>query len=157
MPWLLVSYTARSSQFSDPEEQDVPGARSETILSPTDCRGETGSRFLPFSGGNCSISSIIKNMVALIHNHSPVLKVWRVLGVILMVTQSGCDVKDNRIKKRRLRARRECVRVAAMMKKMSLPEASAAPAVVTPSTPSAAPSAAKGVFARAVTVDEQSD
>ena len=32
-----------------------------------------------------------------------------------------------------------------------------APAVVTPSTPSAAPSAAKGVFARAVTVDEQSD
>ena len=44
-----------------------------------------------------------------------------------------------------------------MMKKMSLPEASAAPAVVTPSTPSAAPSAAKGVFARAVTVDEQSD
>jgi len=43
-----------------------------------------------------------------------------------------------------------------MMKKMSLPEASA-PTVVTPSTPSAAPSAAKGVFARAVTVDEQSD
>ena len=44
-----------------------------------------------------------------------------------------------------------------LMKKMSLPEASAAPAVVTPSTPSAAPSAAKGVFARAVAVDEQSD
>ena len=40
-----------------------------------------------------------------------------------------------------------------MMKKMSLPEASAPAAVVTPSTPSAA----KGVFARAVTVDEQSD
>ena len=109
-------------------------------------------------------------MVALIHNHSFGLKLWRVLGVVLMLTQSGCDVKDNRIKKRRLRARRECVahqfiaesdgfklRVAAMMKKMSLPEASAAPAVVTPSTPSAAPSAAKGVFARAVTVDEQSD
>ena len=56
--------------------------------------------------------------------------------------------------KRRIRAK---LRVAAMMKKMSLPEASAAPAVVTPSTPSAAPSAAKGVFARAVTVDEQSD
>ena len=52
--------------------------------------------------------------------------------------------------KRRIRAK---LRVAAMMKKMSLPEASAAPAVVTPSTPSAA----KGVFARAVTVDEQSD
>ena len=50
----------------------------------------------------------------------------------------------------RIRAK---LRVAAMMKKMSLPEASAAPAVVTPSTPSAA----KGVFARAVTVDEQSD
>ena len=55
--------------------------------------------------------------------------------------------------KRRVRAK---LRVAAMMKKMSLPEASA-PTVVTPSTPSAAPSAAKGVFARAVTVDEQSD
>ena len=106
-------------------------------------------------------------MVALIHNHSFGLKLWRVLGVVLMLTQSGCDVKDNRIKKRRLRARRECVtikrriraklRVAAMMKKMSLPEASAPAAVVTPSTPSAAPSAAKGVFARAVTVDEQSD
>ena len=54
---------------------------------------------------------------------------------------------------RRVRAK---LRVAAMMKKMSLPEASA-PTVVTPSTPSAAPSAAKGVFARAVTVDEQSD
>ena len=52
--------------------------------------------------------------------------------------------------KRRIRAK---LRVAAMMKKMSLPEASAAPAVVTPSTPSAA----KGVFARAATVDEQSD
>ena len=48
-------------------------------------------------------------MVALIHNHSFGLKLWRVLGVILMLTQSGCDVKDNRIKKRRLRARRECV------------------------------------------------
>ena len=69
-------------------------------------------------------------MVALIYNHSPALKLWRVVGVVLMLTQ---------------------------MKKMSLPEASAAPAVVTPSTPSAAPSAAKGVFARAVTVDEQSD
>ena len=56
--------------------------------------------------------------------------------------------------KRRVRAK---LRVAAMMKKMSLPEASAPAAVVTPSTPSAAPSAAKGVFARAVTVDEQSD
>ena len=56
--------------------------------------------------------------------------------------------------KRRIRAK---LRVAAMMKKMSLPEASAPAAVVTPSTPSAAPSAAKGVFARAVTVDEQSD
>ena len=57
--------------------------------------------------------------------------------------------------KRRIRAK---LRVAAMMKKMSLPEASAPPAVVSPSTPSAAaPSAAKGVFARAVTVDEQSD
>ena len=56
--------------------------------------------------------------------------------------------------KRRVRAK---LRVAAMMKKMSLPEASAAPAVVTPSTPTAAPSAAKGVFARAVAVDEQSD
>ena len=52
--------------------------------------------------------------------------------------------------KRRIRAK---LRVAAMMKKMSLPEASAPAAVVTPSTPSAA----KGVFARAVTVDEQSD
>ena len=100
---------------------------------------------------------------------------WRVVGVVLMLTQSGCDVKDNRIKKRRLRARRECVahqfiaeadgfkrrvraklRVAKMMTKLSLPDR-AAPAVVTPSTPSAAPSAAKGVFARAVTVDEQSD
>ena len=49
-------------------------------------------------------------VVALIHNHSPALKVWRVLGVILMLTQSGCDVKDNRIKKRRLRARRDCVK-----------------------------------------------
>ena len=48
-------------------------------------------------------------MVALIHNHSLGLKLWRVLGVVLMLTQSGCDVKDNRIKKRRLRARRECV------------------------------------------------
>ena len=48
-------------------------------------------------------------MVALIHNHSFGLKLWRVLGVVLMLTQSGCDVKDNRIKKRRLRARRECV------------------------------------------------
>ena len=56
--------------------------------------------------------------------------------------------------KRRIRAK---LRVAAMMKKMSLPEASAPAAVVTPSTPSAAPSAAKGVFARAVTVDEQSE
>ena len=47
-----------------------------------------------------------------------------------------------------------------MMKKMLLEGGSAAfifPAVVTPSTPSAAPSAAKGVFARAVTVDEQSE
>ena len=110
-------------------------------------------------------------MVALIHNHSFGLKLWRILGVVLMLTQSGCDVKDNRIKKRRLRARRDCVahqfiaesdgfklRVAAMMKKMSLPEASAPAAVVTPSTPTAAaPSAAEGVFARAVTVDEQSD
>ena len=43
--------------------------------------------------------------------------------------------------KRRVRAK---LRVAAMMKKMSLPEASAAPAVVTPSTPSAA----KGAFER---------
>ena len=43
--------------------------------------------------------------------------------------------------KRRIRAK---LRVAAMMKKMSLPEASAAPAVVTPSTPSAA----KGAFER---------
>ena len=48
------------------------------------------------------------------------------------------------------------MRVAKMMTKLSLPDR-AAPAVVTPSTPSAAPSAAKGVFARAVTVDEQSD
>ena len=48
-------------------------------------------------------------MVALIHNHSFGLKLWRILGVVLMLTQSGCDVKDNRIKKRRLRARRECV------------------------------------------------
>ena len=48
-------------------------------------------------------------MVALIHNHSFGLKLWRVLGVALMLTQSGCDAKDNRIKKRRLRARRECV------------------------------------------------
>ena len=48
-------------------------------------------------------------MVALINNHSFGLKLWRVLGVVLMLTQSGCDVKDNRIKKRRLRARRECV------------------------------------------------
>ena len=48
-------------------------------------------------------------MVALIHNHSLGLKLWRVVGVVLMLTQSGCDVKDNRIKKRRLRARRECV------------------------------------------------
>ena len=48
-------------------------------------------------------------MVALIHNHSFGLKLWRVVGVVLMLTQSGCDVKDNRIKKRRLRARRECV------------------------------------------------
>ena len=51
-----------------------------------------------------------KIMVALIHNHSFGLKLWRVLGVVLMLTQSGCDVKDNRIKKRRLRARRECVK-----------------------------------------------
>ena len=50
-----------------------------------------------------------KIMVALIHNHSFGLKLWRILGVVLMLTQSGCDVKDNRIKKRRLRARRECV------------------------------------------------
>ena len=49
-------------------------------------------------------------MVALIHNHSFGLKLWRVVGVVLMLTQSGCDVKDNRIKKRRLRARRECVK-----------------------------------------------
>ena len=55
--------------------------------------------------------------------------------------------------KRRVRAK---LRVAKMMTKLSLPDR-AAPAVVTPSTPSAAPSAAKGVFARAVTVDEQSD
>ena len=49
------------------------------------------------------------------------------------------------------------MRVAKMMTKLSLPDR-AAPAVVTPSTPTAAaPSAAKGVFARAVTVDEQSD
>ena len=166
-------------------------------------------------------------MVALIHNHSFGLKLWRVLGVILMLTQSGCDVKDNRIKKRRLRARRECVahqfiaeadgfrcetltkrgavrlrhirfvlrevllamdavyylerlveiaeqsyevvrrrtildrseaaaikrrvraklRVAKMMTKLSLPDR-AAPAVVTPSTPAVAPSAAKGAFER---------
>ena len=96
-------------------------------------------------------------MVALIHNHSFGLKVWRVVGVVLMLTQSGCDVKDNRIKKRRLRARRECVahqfmrarlRVARMMTKLSLPD-HAAPAVVTPSTPiAAAPSAAKGAFER---------
>ena len=51
-------------------------------------------------------------MVALIHNHSFGLKLWRVLGVALMLTQSGCDVKDNRIKKRRLRARREGVSTA---------------------------------------------
>ena len=69
-------------------------------------------------------------MVALIHNHSFGLKLWRVLGVALMLTQSGCDVKDNRIKKRRLRARRECV---------------------------AHQFIAEGVFARAVTVDEQSE
>ena len=55
--------------------------------------------------------------------------------------------------KRRVRAK---LRVAKMMTKLSLPD-HAAPAVVTPSTASAAPSAAKGVFARAVTVDEQSD
>jgi len=66
-------------------------------------------------------------MVALIHNHSPGLKLWRVVGVVLMLTQSGCDVKDNRIKKRDR----------------------AAPAVVTPSTPiAAAQSAAKGAFER---------
>ena len=93
-------------------------------------------------------------MVALIHNHSFGLKLWRVLGVVLMLTQSGCDVKDNRIKKRRLRARRDTIldrseaaaikrrvraklRVAKMMTKLSLPDR-AAPAVVTPSTPTAA-------------------
>ena len=150
-------------------------------------------------------------MVALIHNHSFGLKLWRVLGVVLMLTQSGCDVKDNRIKKRRLRARRDCVKhqfiaeadgfrcvlreillamdavyylerlveiaeqsyevvrrrtildrseaatikrrvrarlkVARMMTKLSLPDR-AAPAVVTPSTPAVAPSAAKGAFER---------
>ena len=123
-----------------------------------------------------------------------------------MLTQSGCDVKDNRIKKRRLRARRECVahqfiaeadgfqvllamdavyylerlveiaeqsyevvrrrtildrseaatikrrvrarlKVARMMTKLSLPDR-AAPAVVTPPTPTAAPSVAKGAFER---------
>ncbi len=48
-------------------------------------------------------------VAAWIHNHSFGLKLWRVVGVVLMLTQSGCDVKDNRIKKRRLRARRECV------------------------------------------------
>ena len=88
-------------------------------------------------------------MVALIHNHSLGLKLWRVLGVVLMLTQSGCDVKDNRIKKRRLRARRECVarQFIAVMTKLSLPDR-AAPAVVTPSTPTMAPSAAKGAFER---------
>ena len=101
-------------------------------------------------------------MVSLIHNHSFGLKLWRVVGVILMLTQSGCDVKDNRIKKRRLRARREFdrseaatikrrvrarLRVARMMTKLSLPDR-AAPAVVTPSTPAVAPSAAKGAFER---------
>ena len=64
------------------------------------------------------------------------------------------DRSEAAVIKRRIRAK---LRVAAMMKKMSLPEASAPAAVVTPSTPSAVPSAAKGVFARAVTVDEQSD
>ena len=132
-------------------------------------------------------------MVALIHNHSFGLKLWRILGVVLMLTQSGCDVKDNRIKKRRLRARRDEVllamdavyylerlveiaeqsyevvrrrtildhseaatikrrvrarlKVARMMTKLSLPDR-AAPAVVTPSTPTMAPSAAKGAFER---------
>ena len=46
--------------------------------------------------------------------------------------------------KRRVRAR---LRVARMMTKLSLPDR-AAPAVVTPSTPAVAPSAAKGAFER---------
>ena len=46
--------------------------------------------------------------------------------------------------KRRVRAR---LKVARMMTKLSLPDR-AAPAVVTPSTPTAAPSAAKGAFER---------
>ena len=46
--------------------------------------------------------------------------------------------------KRRVRAR---LRVARMMTKLSLPDR-AAPAVVTPSTPAVAPSAAKGAFGR---------
>ena len=46
--------------------------------------------------------------------------------------------------KRRVRAR---LKVARMMTKLSLPDR-AAPAVVTPSTPTMAPSAAKGAFER---------
>ena len=134
------------------------GERSETILSHLDCR----------DAGLVAILALVwaviasTKMVSLIHNHSFGLKLWRVVGVILMLTQSGCDVKDNRIKKRRLRARREFdrseaatikrrvrarLRVARMMTKLSLPDR-AAPAVVTPSTPAVAPSAAKGAFGR---------
>ena len=173
--------------------KDVTGRARATVSESPDSRQDTGSA-----------RDLKTVMVALIHNHSPALKVWRVLGVILMLTQSGCDVKDNRIKKRRLRARRECVahqfiaeadgfqvllamdavyylerlveiaeqsyevvrrrtildrseaatikrrvraKVARMMTKLSLPDR-AAPAVVTPSTPAVAPSAAKGAFGR---------
>ena len=54
-----------------------------------------------------------------------------------MLTQSGCDVKDNRIKKRRLRARRECVAHQFIAE---------ADGFRTPIA--AAPSAAKGAFER---------
>ena len=121
-------------------------------------------------------------MVSLIHNHSFGLKLYRrhirfVLREILLamdavyylerlveIAEQSYEVVRRRTIldrseaatiKRRVRAR---LRVARMMTKLSLPDR-AAPAVVTPSTPTAAAplSAAKGVFARAVTVDEQSD
>lgn len=46
-------------------------------------------------------------MKTLIYNNSLGLKLWRVVGVILMLSQSGCDLKDNREGKRRTRG--ECV------------------------------------------------
>ena len=48
-------------------------------------------------------------MKTLIYNNGLGLKLWRVVGVVLMLSQSGCDVNDNREGKRRTRARSECV------------------------------------------------